>query len=197
MALVLPFFLLHPRSASTISSLLASASVVAPPPASVFLLPRTRKQWRTLLIELEDFRLIMKLQFGAEISASVVTLALYKAIYVNLKLSVITTYSFYTSLLNNSTVCHISCTNTLLLSGLMEPFTFVTKIEKELKEGSCYLGMDTKGRLVAGSHNRIEFVLINADEIGRALLMGRGWKDNMDIVNGRFGAMEAFVILMP
>ncbi|XP_022875255.1 cellulose synthase A catalytic subunit 2 [UDP-forming]-like isoform X1 [Olea europaea var. sylvestris] len=27
--------------------------------------------------------------------------------------------------------------------------------------------MDTKGRLVAGSHNRNEFVLINADEIGR------------------------------
>lgn len=27
--------------------------------------------------------------------------------------------------------------------------------------------MDTKGRLIAGSHNRNEFVLINADEIGR------------------------------
>ena len=27
--------------------------------------------------------------------------------------------------------------------------------------------MDTKGRLVAGSHNRNEFVLINADEVGR------------------------------
>ena len=27
--------------------------------------------------------------------------------------------------------------------------------------------MDTKGRLVAGSHNRNEFILINADEIGR------------------------------
>ncbi|CAA3025232.1 probable arabinosyltransferase ARAD1 [Olea europaea subsp. europaea] len=31
--------------------------------------------------------------------------------------------------------------------------------------------MDTKGRLVAGSHNRNEFVLINADEIGREGLM--------------------------
>nr|APU87553.1 CesA9 [Plantago cunninghamii] len=28
-------------------------------------------------------------------------------------------------------------------------------------------GMDTKGRLVAGSHNRNEFVVINADDIGR------------------------------
>ena len=27
--------------------------------------------------------------------------------------------------------------------------------------------MNTGGRLVAGSHNRNEFVLINADEIGR------------------------------
>ena len=27
--------------------------------------------------------------------------------------------------------------------------------------------MDTKGRLVAGSHNRNEFVLINADETAR------------------------------
>ncbi|PKI33423.1 hypothetical protein CRG98_046186 [Punica granatum] len=27
--------------------------------------------------------------------------------------------------------------------------------------------MDTKGRLVAGSHNRNEFILINADEVGR------------------------------
>ncbi|CDP14256.1 unnamed protein product [Coffea canephora] len=27
--------------------------------------------------------------------------------------------------------------------------------------------MDTKGRLIAGSHNRNEFVLINTDEIGR------------------------------
>ena len=27
--------------------------------------------------------------------------------------------------------------------------------------------MDTKGRLIAGSHNRNEFVLINADEIAR------------------------------
>ncbi|KAF7127333.1 hypothetical protein RHSIM_Rhsim11G0085600 [Rhododendron simsii] len=27
--------------------------------------------------------------------------------------------------------------------------------------------METKGRLIAGSHNRNEFVLINADEIGR------------------------------
>jgi len=27
--------------------------------------------------------------------------------------------------------------------------------------------MDTKGRLIAGSHNRNEFVLINADEVGR------------------------------
>ena len=27
--------------------------------------------------------------------------------------------------------------------------------------------MDTKGRLVAGSHNRNEFVLINADETSR------------------------------
>ncbi|KAI3713041.1 hypothetical protein L1987_71611 [Smallanthus sonchifolius] len=35
----------------------------------------------------------------------------------------------------------------------------------------AYLGqdsMDTKGRLIAGSHNRNEFVLINADEVGRA-----------------------------
>lgn len=33
--------------------------------------------------------------------------------------------------------------------------------------------METKGRLIAGSHNRNEFVLINADEIGRvsALLL--------------------------
>lgn len=30
--------------------------------------------------------------------------------------------------------------------------------------------MDTGGRLVAGSHNRNEFVLINADEIGRVIL---------------------------
>jgi len=29
------------------------------------------------------------------------------------------------------------------------------------------LSMDTKGRLVAGSHNRNEFVLINADETAR------------------------------
>lgn len=28
-------------------------------------------------------------------------------------------------------------------------------------------GMDTKGRLVAGSHNRNEFVVINADDVGR------------------------------
>lgn len=27
--------------------------------------------------------------------------------------------------------------------------------------------MDTKGRLVAGSHNRNEFILINADETAR------------------------------
>lgn len=27
--------------------------------------------------------------------------------------------------------------------------------------------MDTRGRLVAGSHNRKEFVLINADEVAR------------------------------
>lgn len=27
--------------------------------------------------------------------------------------------------------------------------------------------MDTKGRLVAGSYNRNEFVLINADEVAR------------------------------
>lgn len=27
--------------------------------------------------------------------------------------------------------------------------------------------MDTRGRLIAGSHNRNEFVLINADEIAR------------------------------
>ena len=27
--------------------------------------------------------------------------------------------------------------------------------------------MDTKGRLIAGSHNRNEFVLINADEVAR------------------------------
>jgi hypothetical protein len=27
--------------------------------------------------------------------------------------------------------------------------------------------METKGRLIAGSHNRNEFVLINADEIAR------------------------------
>lgn len=27
--------------------------------------------------------------------------------------------------------------------------------------------MDTRGRLVAGSHNRNEFVLINADENGK------------------------------
>ncbi|KAI3819706.1 hypothetical protein L1987_13554 [Smallanthus sonchifolius] len=30
--------------------------------------------------------------------------------------------------------------------------------------------MDTKGRLVAGSHNRNEFVLINVDEVGRLTL---------------------------
>lgn len=30
--------------------------------------------------------------------------------------------------------------------------------------------MDTKGRLVAGSHNRNEFILINADEVGRVSL---------------------------
>ena len=29
------------------------------------------------------------------------------------------------------------------------------------------ISMDTKGRLVAGSHNRNEFVLINADETAR------------------------------
>ncbi|GAA0139688.1 DNA-binding transcription factor [Lithospermum erythrorhizon] len=33
--------------------------------------------------------------------------------------------------------------------------------------------MDTKGRLVAGSHNRNEFVLINADEIGKMKLRSR------------------------
>lgn len=33
-------------------------------------------------------------------------------------------------------------------------------------EGSKAL-MDTKGRLIAGSHNRNEFILINADEIAR------------------------------
>lgn len=33
-------------------------------------------------------------------------------------------------------------------------------------EGSKVL-MDTKGRLIAGSHNRNEFVLINADEVAR------------------------------
>lgn len=27
--------------------------------------------------------------------------------------------------------------------------------------------MDTKGRLIAGSHNRNEFILINADEVAR------------------------------
>jgi cellulose synthase A len=27
--------------------------------------------------------------------------------------------------------------------------------------------MDTRGRLIAGSHNRNEFILINADENGR------------------------------
>ncbi|KAG8381052.1 hypothetical protein BUALT_Bualt06G0081600 [Buddleja alternifolia] len=68
MALFLPVF----SFASTISSLLAAASVVAPPPAAVLLLPPTRKHWIPLLIELEDFRLIVKLQFGTEISASVV-----------------------------------------------------------------------------------------------------------------------------
>lgn len=31
--------------------------------------------------------------------------------------------------------------------------------------------MDTRGRLVAGSHNRNEFVLINADEIGRVSVL--------------------------
>lgn len=31
----------------------------------------------------------------------------------------------------------------------------------------CAVWMDTKGRLVSGSHNRNEFVVINADEIGR------------------------------
>lgn len=29
------------------------------------------------------------------------------------------------------------------------------------------MAMNTGGRLVAGSHNRNEFILINADEIGR------------------------------
>lgn len=33
--------------------------------------------------------------------------------------------------------------------------------------------MDTRGRLVAGSHNRNEFVLINADEVARV----RGFKN--------------------
>lgn len=37
------------------------------------------------------------------------------------------------------------------------------------KEGflTCDFGMDTRGRLVAGSHNRNEFIVINADEPGR------------------------------
>ena len=30
--------------------------------------------------------------------------------------------------------------------------------------------MDTGGRLIAGSHNRNEFVLINADDIGKVRL---------------------------
>lgn len=30
--------------------------------------------------------------------------------------------------------------------------------------------METQGRLIAGSHNRNEFVLINADDIGRVSL---------------------------
>lgn len=33
--------------------------------------------------------------------------------------------------------------------------------------------MNTGGRLVAGSHNRNEFVLINADEIGRVSILDK------------------------
>lgn len=33
--------------------------------------------------------------------------------------------------------------------------------------GLCLFVMDTRGRLVAGSHNRNEFILINADEASR------------------------------
>lgn len=38
----------------------------------------------------------------------------------------------------------------------------------ELKSESV---MDTKGRLIAGSHNRNEFILINADEVARVSLL--------------------------
>lgn len=39
---------------------------------------------------------------------------------------------------------------------------------KVFKGCVCFIGlMDTHGRLIAGSHNRNEFVLINADEIGK------------------------------
>lgn len=33
--------------------------------------------------------------------------------------------------------------------------------------GLCKMVMDTGGRLIVGSHNRNEFVLINADDIGK------------------------------
>ncbi|KAG8373909.1 hypothetical protein BUALT_Bualt11G0074300 [Buddleja alternifolia] len=187
MELFLPVF----SFASTISSLLAAASVVAPPPAAVLLLPPSRKQWIPLLIELEDFRLIVKLQFGAEISASVVkccfltvTLASYKAKCVNLKPEVVQRPSEVT-----------------MFSVYCERKFEVEPVEVIYPHGKSYVCPDLSLYQMVEPLSYITSavgVSLPAHEIlfGRQLSWEEGWKDNMAMVNGCFGAMEAFDILM-